>query len=189
VEAFGALKSLRATVHTTDLDPADGDVYKGILDVYFQAPARFMFTVKPGSRHNVGTRMAFRDGDAGISVRPGGVLGFAKVKLGVEDKRVRTSSGFPIMAITPKSMVGRLADPQAILGHVGDAAVDGKAVTVLAVSGPVLPRGATEEWVYADKATGLPIRGELRVGKQVVFSTTLREFKPDAAIPEGTFDL
>jgi len=189
VEAFEALESMRATVHTTDLDPADGDLYKGILDVHYQAPAKFMFTVKPGSRHNVGTKMAFEDGDTHISVRPGGMLGFAKVKLPVDDKRVQTSRGFPIMAITQKSMVGRLKHPKAIVGLLGEASLEGKPVQVLSVTGPVLPKGATEEWVYADKTTALPLRGELRIGKQVVFSTTLKDFQPNAQLPKGVFDL
>jgi hypothetical protein len=189
IAAFGALKSLQATVHTIDVDPVDGDAYKGILDVYFQAPGKFRIAVQPGSRLNVGTRMVFTDGDDHISVRPGGMLGFAKVKLGVQDARVKTSRGFQIMKITKKSVMARLSDPRAVVGYMGETKLDGRAMTVLSVTGPILLEGTTEERVYIDRLTSLPIRGELRAGRQIVFSTTLATHSVNAPAPEGAFDL
>ncbi len=188
IAAFSQLKSFRANVHSTDNDPKNNETYKSAVDVQFRAPNKFRLQVLPGFE-NAGLKLAFDDGGDKITVRLGGMLGVAKLQLGTDDSRARTSRGFPFMSITIKGTLARLGDPRAVVGYAGDSVLDGKPCHVLTVAGPILLPSVTEERIYFEKGTFLPARAEERIGGKIVFSSTLKELKPNAPIAHDAFNI
>lgn len=187
--ALDTIGSFTAEARTIDVDPNDGDVYKVNVSVMFKSPAKNKFTVLPGSHSNEGLRMVFDDGGDHVIVRPGGLLGMARIKLGVDDSRVRTSRGFPLMQITQKGILSRLSSPKATLGYLGEASIDGAKAQVVSVTGPALLKGVTEERVFLDNTTYLPVRSEMRAGKEIVFAVTVKNLEPKATLPADAFDI
>lgn len=189
VQALGTIGTFTAEARIVDVDPLDGDVYKVNVSVMFKAPARNRFTVLPGSHSNEGLRMMFDDGGDHVIVRPGGILGMARIRLGVDDERVRTSRGFPLMQITQRGILNRLTSPNAALAYLGESSLEGNKADVVALKGPVLLKGVTEERVFLDDRTHLPVRTEMRVGHEIVFAVTVKNLVPNAKLPPDAFDI
>ncbi len=188
-EAFANVGTFKAEAQTIDVDPIDGDVYKAKVSVYYKAPAKFRLTVLPGSHSNEGLKMVFDDGGDHVIIRPGGFLGVARIKLGADDSRVRTSRGFPLMQITEMGILNRMSSPKSTLGYLGESAIDGTKAQVVAITGPALLQGVSEERVFLDNTTRLPIRSEMRVGKAIVFAMTIKNLIPNTDIPTDAFDI
>lgn len=188
IATFGQLKTFRATAVSTDNDPKNQETYKSAVEVQFRAPNRFRLQVLPGY-DNAGLKLAFDDGGDKITVRLSGVLGVAKIHLGLDDSRARTSRGFPFMGITIKGTLSRLGDPRAVVGYLGDTVVEGKNCHVLGVTGGVLLPTVTEERVFFEKGTFLPVRAEERIGAKIVFSSTLKDLQPNAPIAPDAFNI
>ena len=189
VAAFAALKTFDGIAQTMEVDPKDGEVYRSEVDVMFKAPSKFRLTVRPGF-DMAGLKLSFDDGSDHVEVRMAGVLGVAKIKLGADDPKAKTSRGHSIMKVSEKGILTRLGNPKGQVAYIGDSAIEGKPTNVLSLTGSgVMLEGVTEERIHIDKATSLPIRGEMLNGRQVIFSSTIKNLRPNAPVSDDVFDI
>jgi outer membrane lipoprotein-sorting protein len=188
VQAFNSLKSFEGVAQTMEYDFKQSKTNKTEFNVLFKAPDRFRVQVRPGFE-NAGLKLVFNDGGDHLEIRMPGLLGVAKLKIGADDTRAQNSHGHPIMQVSEKGILNRLADTRGSVVYKGESTVEGKAAQVVSLTGPMLLKGVTEERIYIDKATTVPIRGEMLQGQRVIFASTIKQIKLNPAVSADEFDI
>lgn len=188
VQAFNALESFEGVAQTMEVEPREGKTNKTEIDVLYKAPDRFRVQVRPGFE-NAGLKLVFHDGGEYLDIRLGGLLGVAKLRISADDPRARNSHGHPIMQVSEKGILNRLADPRATVTYLGDAVVEGKPTQVVRLTGPMLLPGVTEERIHIDKVTRVPLRGEMYQGSKIIFASTLKRIRLNPAVAPDAFEI
>ncbi len=188
VQTFNSLQSFEGIAQTLEIEPTQGKTNKTEINILFKAPDRFRVQVRPGFE-NAGLKLAFRDGGDHLDIRLAGILGVAKLTIGADDPRARNSHGHQIMQVSEKGILNRLADPRGLVTYVGEAAVEGKPTQVVSLTGPMLLKGVTAERIHIDKATGVPIRGEMLQGSKLIFASTIKSIKLNPTVSSDAFDI
>lgn len=188
VLTFNALKSFQGIAQTMEVEPNQGKTNKTEIDVVFKAPDRFRVQVRPGFE-NAGLKLVFRDGGDHLQIRLAGILGVARLTIGADDPRARNSHGHQIMQVSEKGILNRLADPRGAVTYLGDASLEGKPTHVVRLTGPMLLKGVTEERIHIDKATMVPLRGEMYQGTRLIFASTIKQIKLNTPVQDSVFEI
>jgi hypothetical protein len=155
----------------------------------YQKPKRNSVELMTGSDSKVeGTRLVWTGGSQ-VKVHTKFVGFWLNIDLPLTDDRLKDPVGYRLDQTSIDKVFDTLLCPQNQTTYVGDGALLGRPMAVLAVVSPMSLKPATREVFGIEKATGVPLLREMYKGDQLYFRMQLESNKLNAKLTAADFEV
>jgi outer membrane lipoprotein-sorting protein len=161
-----------ATVETFDKGPGGTD--NSTMKVAYKKPSSLKIDMVKAAGQAQGAKILWTGG-SDLTIKPSFLP--MSVTKSVTDEMVKSKNGWTIRETEVNAIFKVMFDPGARIVAKGVQPLDGKPLAVFEVVSPSSPKGATNEVIGIDPATGLPGCRMLFKGQTMIYKLTIKNMQ------------
>lgn len=171
-KAQAGVPGFTATVETFDKGPGGTD--NSTMKVAYKKPSSLKIDMVKAQGQAQGAKILWTGGSE-LTIKPSFLP--MSVSKSVNDEAVKSKNGWTIRETEVNAIFKVMFDPGARITSKGVQPIDGKPLAVFEVVSPSSPKGATNEVVGIDPATGLPGCRMLFKGQTLIYKLTIKNMQ------------